>query len=78
MTSLPAMRLGLAGLRGCLAVGCHADVVVFDAETVGSDATFEAPHQYARGISTVIVNGAPVVVGGLFTGVRPGRVLRRQ
>jgi N-acyl-D-amino-acid deacylase len=53
-------------------------VVVFDAETVGSDATFEAPHQYARGISTVIVNGAPVVVGGLCTGVRPGRVLRRQ
>jgi N-acyl-D-amino-acid deacylase len=77
MTSLPAMRLGLAGKRGCLAVGCSADVVLFNAATIGSDATFEEPHQFARGISVVFVNGVAVVDGNEFTSARPGRVLRR-
>jgi N-acyl-D-amino-acid deacylase len=77
MTGMPAQRLGLDGQRGCLAEGCFADVVIFDAATVGSPATFEQPHQYATGIPYVIVNGVPVVDGGAFTEARPGRTLRR-
>ena len=77
MTGMPAARLGLAGQRGCLAVGCAADVAIFDAATVGSPATFEQPHQYATGIPFVIVNGVPVVDAGVFTAARPGRALRR-
>lgn len=77
MTGMPAKRLGLAGERGCLQKGCHADVAIFDAETVGSPATFEDPHRYATGIPFVIVNGVPVVDGGEFTEARPGRALRR-
>lgn len=77
MTSSPALRLGLGGQRGCLAPGCHADVAIFDAATIGSDATFEAPHQYATGVSFVLVNGVAVVERGAFTAARPGRVLRR-
>lgn len=77
MTGMPAARLGLAGQRGCLAVGCAADVAIFDAATVGSPATFTAPHQYATGIPFVIVNGVPVVDQGRFTDRRPGRALRR-
>lgn len=77
MTGMPAKRLGLAGARGCLAVGCFADVAIFDAATVGSPATFEQPHQYATGVPFVIVNGTVVVDAGVFTSARPGRALRR-
>ena len=34
-----------------------ADVVVFNPATVSDKATFEKPHQYAEGVSAVIVNG---------------------
>jgi hypothetical protein len=39
---------------------------------------YESPHQYATGVSTVVVNGEVVVDGGDHTGALPGRVLRRQ
>jgi N-acyl-D-amino-acid deacylase len=77
MTAMPAARMGLAGQRGCLAVGCYADIAIFDAATVGSPATFEQPHQYATGIPFVIVNGVVTVDDGRFTEARGGRTLRR-
>ena len=77
MTGMPAARLGLTGRRGCLAAGCAADVVIFDAATVGSPATFTQPHQYATGIPYVFVNGVAMVDGGRVTTARPGRVVRR-
>lgn len=77
MTGMPAARMGLGNERGCLRAGCFADITIFDAATVGSPATFEQPHQYATGIRFVLVNGVPVVDGGVFTEARPGRALRR-
>jgi dihydroorotase/N-acyl-D-amino-acid deacylase len=77
MTGLPAARMGLTGQRGCVAVGCYADVAIFDADRVGSPATFTEPHQYAEGIPFVMVNGVLVVERGEFTVNRPGRALRR-
>ncbi len=77
MTGMPARRLGLGGVRGCVAVGCFADVTLFDAATVGSAATFTQPHRYADGIPFVIVNGVMVVERGEMTTARPGRALRR-
>jgi dihydroorotase/N-acyl-D-amino-acid deacylase len=77
MTGMPARRLGLTD-RGVLKVGAMADVVVFDARTVKDQSTFAEPHQYPVGIETVIVNGAVAVRGGKATGVKAGRVLRRQ
>ena len=76
MTQMPAQRLRLAD-RGVLRVGAAADVVVFDAATVKDQATFTEPHQYPRGIETVLVNGTVAVDGGKATGVRAGRVLSR-
>jgi N-acyl-D-aspartate/D-glutamate deacylase len=70
--------MGLTGKRGCLAVGCFADVTVFDAAQVGSPATFTQPHQYAVGIPYVFVNGVAMVDGGTFTNAKAGRVLRRD
>lgn len=78
MTGMPAARMGLSGQRGCLAAGCFADIAVFDAATVGSPATFTAPHQYAVGIPFVFVNGVAMVDRGQFTEAKAGRVLRRK
>jgi dihydroorotase/N-acyl-D-amino-acid deacylase len=75
MTTLPASRLGLDD-RGRIREGAWADLVLFDAATVADLATFEAPHQYPRGIPFVIVNGVVVVDGGNMTTARPGQVLR--
>ena len=76
MTSAPAARLGLTE-RGLLRDGYLADVVVFDPETIRSNATHDHPRRYPTGIEHVIVNGVPVVEGGRHTGATPGRVLRR-
>jgi N-acyl-D-amino-acid deacylase len=76
MTSAPAARLGLAD-RGMVRDGYIADLVVFDAGTVASRATYDDPRQYPVGIEHVIVNGMSVVRDGEHTGALPGRALRR-
>jgi N-acyl-D-aspartate/D-glutamate deacylase len=77
MTSLPAAQFGFAD-RGRIAEGLAADLVVFDAATVGEQATYAAPHAYPTGIAHVIVNGVPVVSNGQQTDARPGVVLRHR
>lgn len=77
MTGMPARRLGLAD-RGTIDVGLVADLVVFDPETVMDQADFINPHQYARGIDQVLLNGSVVIQNGEHTGSLPGRVLRKQ
>ena len=77
MTGLTAKNFGLKD-RGVLREGAFADLTLFDAETVDSAATYEDPIAPARGIETVIVNGAVVWQGGRATGARPGRVLARE
>jgi N-acyl-D-aspartate/D-glutamate deacylase len=75
MTSFPAARLGLVD-RGLVRPGMRADLVLLDPATVRDRATFEQPHQYAEGVSLVVVNGEVVLDGDRMTGRRPGRVLR--
>jgi N-acyl-D-amino-acid deacylase len=77
MTGLTAKNFGLKD-RGVLREGAYADVTLFDAQTVDEAATYAAPIAPARGIDTVIVNGALVWRGGRPTGTRPGRVLARE
>ena len=77
MTGMPARRLGLAD-RGTIDVGLVADLVVFDPETVMDQADFINPHQYARGIDHVLLNGSVVIQNGEHTGALAGRVLRKQ
>ena len=75
LTGLPASNWKLKD-RGCLAVGCYADIVVFDPDTILDHATFEKPMQYATGVSDVFVNGVQVLRDGEHTGAKPGRVVR--
>jgi N-acyl-D-amino-acid deacylase len=77
MTGLTAKTFGLAG-RGMLKEGFAADVVLFDENDVAEAASFAAPIQPAKGIDTVIVNGAVVWRDGSATGARPGHVLGRS
>jgi N-acyl-D-amino-acid deacylase len=76
MTGLTARNFGL-GERGTIAVGHHADLVLFDAGTIRDAATYDAPTTPAEGIHSVIVNGGVAWEGGHSTGVRRGQVLTR-
>ncbi len=76
MSGMPAKRLGLSD-HGVLKEGAIADVVVFDAATIGDRSTFENPHQYPVGIDYVFVNGVAMVNAGQFTTARPGRIVKR-
>jgi N-acyl-D-amino-acid deacylase len=76
MTSMPA-RVFRVGDRGVLAPGAFADVVVFDLARVREVGTFADPHHLSEGVVHVFVNGQAAVRDSEFTGVLPGRVLRR-
>jgi N-acyl-D-amino-acid deacylase len=77
MSSFPAARLGLQD-RGILRSGMKADIAVFNPARVRDAATFERPHQYAEGVSTVIVNGQVVFERGSMTVARSGKVLYKR
>ena len=84
LTDAPARLFGLRE-RGRIEQGWHADVVVFDPDTVDS-ATMrlveDLPGGSARlfadavGVDHVLVNGRPIVSGGQATDARPGTLLR--
>ncbi|RBM16077.1 amidohydrolase family protein [Streptomyces sp. PT12] len=76
LTSRPARRLGLVG-RGRIAPGYHADLVLFDPQTVSDRATFEEPRRTPVGIPRVYVGGVAVIAEGRHTGALAGRALRR-
>jgi N-acyl-D-amino-acid deacylase len=75
MTAFPADVLGLRD-RGRIAEGYYADVVVFDPAKIQDHATYVKPHQYATGVSHVIVNGEVALANGEPTEARPGRFVR--
>ncbi len=77
MTGMPAERLQLSR-RGRIAAGYAADIAIFDPDTVQDNATEPEPHQYATGVSHVLVNGAFALRDGEPTGGTPGRVLRSR
>ena len=74
MTSLPAQTFNLRD-RGLIREGFAADLVIFDESKIIDLATFDAPHQYAEGISAVVVNGGTVFSDGQMTGAMTGEAL---
>ena len=84
ITDAPARFFGLKE-RGRVAVGWHADLVLFDPRTVASESIrsrADLPGHTdrlfagARGIEHVLVNGVEIVSAGKETGNLPGRILR--
>ncbi len=77
-TSLPADVFGITR-RGAIRKGYFADLVVFDAEKLGTRATFYEPRVHPDGIHHVFVNGKAVVSDGAFVkGVLAGKIVRRE
>ena len=76
-TSLPAQTLGIVD-RGTIALGYHADLVVFDPKTISEAATYSDPHHYPVGIAHVIVNGQLAIADGVPTEKMAGKVLRHK
>jgi N-acyl-D-aspartate/D-glutamate deacylase len=84
LTDVPARLFGLRD-RGRIEEGAHADLVVFDPETVGAsrprmveDLPGGTPRLWsdAIGVPHVVVGGTPIVRDGVATGALPGTVLR--
>jgi N-acyl-D-aspartate/D-glutamate deacylase len=84
MTQIPAELFGLRD-RGTIAEGNHADLFVFDPETVNTGEVRlvdDLPGGTSRlfadaiGVKRVMVNGTTIVVDGVATDARPGTVLR--
>ncbi|MEX0708821.1 MAG: D-aminoacylase [Woeseia sp.] len=76
MTGLAAHHMGFAD-RGVIKVGAHADLVLFDPETIIDRATPSEPERIAGGVHAVWVAGETVYESGRATGARPGTVMRR-
>lgn len=76
MTSATAHFLGFSD-RGVVAPGKAADIVVFDAATIGDRGTMTNPSLAPVGVRDVMVNGVMVLDAGTMTGARAGRGLRR-
>ena len=75
LTGLPASNLKIPN-RGILKVNNHADVVVFNLDSIQDYATFEKPMQYATGVNHVFVNGTQVLENGNHTGALPGKFVK--
>jgi N-acyl-D-aspartate/D-glutamate deacylase len=84
LTDVPARLFGLRE-RGRIAEGYHADLVLFDPDTVGAGPITllrDLPGGNGRlvadahGVSHVIVGGVDIVVDGSLTGELPGRIIR--
>jgi N-acyl-D-aspartate/D-glutamate deacylase len=84
LTEVPATLYGLKD-RGRIRPGARADMVIFDPAAIGStpftvrhDLPGGAMRIYAEGvgIDRVFVNGVEILTDGVFTGERPGTVLR--
>jgi N-acyl-D-aspartate/D-glutamate deacylase len=84
LTDVPARLFGLKD-RGRVAEGGHADLVLFDPDTVGSepirkvaDLPGAASRLYAgsEGVVRVLVNGTTIVRDSTATGALPGTLLR--
>lgn len=77
MTSLPAETFNILQ-RGKIEIGCYADIVIFNQNTIRDLATYEDEDaRYSEGIEYLLVNGVISIYKGKLTGKRGGRALRR-
>lgn len=74
MTGAAAERFGL-GSRGVIAKGAFADIVVWREEEFRGVATYTNPHQFAKGVEFVFVNGELEYANGTFIPRKGGRLL---
>ena len=71
----PAKRLGLP--QGRLAQGAPADLVLFDAQSVQDNASYDQPEKPSTGVMEVYLSGHLAAKDGLTVNAHAGRALRR-
>lgn len=76
-TALTAACWGLAN-KGMIAEGWDADLVLLDRAKLFDRASYQDSNRKAEGVEYVLVAGEIVYRAGQFTGVWPGRALRRS
>ncbi len=76
MTSMTAKKFNILK-RGELKESYYADIVIFDPLTVVDKSDWKNPHQYAKGVKHVIVNGKSVIYEEEHTGILSGKIIRR-
>ena len=76
MTSLTARNFGLKG-RGVLTPGYHADITIFDPDSIRDRADYDNPTVPSSGVVVVIVNGVTTWVKGEHTGALNGALVGR-
>ena len=77
MTGLTAAHLGIQS-RGLITSGYFADLVLFDAATIGDNATMTSPMALSSGIDIVWVNGKIVFQQRQSTKEHPGMFVSRS
>lgn len=83
MTAWPASRFGLdratpqRAARGQVRPGWAADLVLFDADTVSDNASYEQPSQVSTGVVEVYLSGQLAAKNGLTVNAHAGQALRR-
>jgi N-acyl-D-amino-acid deacylase len=74
MTAAPAARLGLS-IRGTIAPGNYADLLIFDNDAFRDEATYLEPMKTATGLNLAFVNGLKVVENAKPIHANAGRVV---
>ncbi len=77
MTGLAAKTMKLEN-RGLLKEGYRADLLLFDPKEIEETATYEKPHQLAKGFDGVWINGKRAAQNGKFAEGRFGEMLRKD
>ncbi len=77
MTSLPASVYNLGG-KGLIKEGYDADICVFDAEKICDMADFVHPERHTVGLNYVIAGGEVIAEDSVYTGAKPGKVIRAR
>lgn len=77
ITSMPAQTYGLKD-KGRIAVGCDADLVLFDYDSITDNLDYTNPFKPNEGIYQVYVSGELVLENNELTGVFNGKYLRRE
>lgn len=77
-TRLPAKLFGFKG-KGEISVGADVDITIFNIDTIEDLACYPnvgLPDAKPYGIEFVIVNGQIVVDFSVYTGIKPGKIIR--
>ena len=83
MTSWPASRFGLdqatssRAARGLIKEGWAADLVLFDAQNIQDNASYDLPAKASSGIAEVYLSGKLAAKNGLTVDAHAGMALRR-